>query len=166
MANILQKLLPLFSRLNGNSCTTATLAASNFSCSRHFSALAASNIFCSRHFFALATSNIFCLRHFSALAASNFSCSRHFSAQQQLLPSLSDEDVIFPKEITKVLACAKGDLFLDFTFGAGGHTRRILEDFPSSRVIAVDRDPSTREHAEQLKKRYPKRLCYLNIKFR
>ncbi len=44
-------------------------------------------------------------------------------------------------EVRDALDTARGGLFLDGTFGAGGYTRAILEDHPDNRVIAIDREP-------------------------
>lgn len=38
------------------------------------------------------------------------------------------------------------------TFGAGGHTRAMLED--GARVVAIDRDPSVAEIAAELKEEF------------
>jgi 16S rRNA (cytosine1402-N4)-methyltransferase len=40
-------------------------------------------------------------------------------------------------------------LILDGTFGRGGHTRALLEQFPEAKVIALDRDPQAIEFGQQ-----------------
>lgn len=44
-------------------------------------------------------------------------------------------------EVRAGLAAARGGVFLDGTFGAGGYSRAILDAHPENRVVAVDRDP-------------------------
>ena len=40
------------------------------------------------------------------------------------------------------------------TFGAGGHTREILDRNPGSRVFALDRDPMAFNLAQKFKSNY------------
>ncbi|HEY7981389.1 MAG TPA: 16S rRNA (cytosine(1402)-N(4))-methyltransferase RsmH, partial [Candidatus Eremiobacteraceae bacterium] len=49
-------------------------------------------------------------------------------------------------------------VFVDATFGAGGHTETILLRSRGSRVIALDADPAAVARAQQLASRYPGRL--------
>jgi 16S rRNA (cytosine1402-N4)-methyltransferase len=49
-------------------------------------------------------------------------------------------------------------VFVDATFGAGGHTETILLRSRSSRVIALDADPAAVARAQQMASRYPGRL--------
>lgn len=49
-------------------------------------------------------------------------------------------------------------LIIDMTFGAGGHTRRILEANESVKVIALDRDPVAHNFAQEMTRDYPNRL--------
>jgi len=47
------------------------------------------------------------------------------------------------EEVLEALAVRPAGLYVDATFGRGGHTRRILEALgPEGRVIAIDRDPA------------------------
>lgn len=46
-------------------------------------------------------------------------------------------------------------MFLDLTFGAGGHTKGLLNRNPQSIVNALDRDQYAIELAQQLAKEYP-----------
>ena len=42
-------------------------------------------------------------------------------------------------EVGHALDAARGGIFLDGTFGAGGYTRAILDAHPDNRVVAIDR---------------------------
>jgi 16S rRNA (cytosine1402-N4)-methyltransferase len=44
-------------------------------------------------------------------------------------------------EVREALGVARGGVFVDGTFGAGGYTQAILRANPANRVIAIDRDP-------------------------
>ncbi|MBV9078393.1 MAG: 16S rRNA (cytosine(1402)-N(4))-methyltransferase RsmH [Methylobacteriaceae bacterium] len=44
-------------------------------------------------------------------------------------------------EVVEALGAARGGVFLDGTFGAGGYTAAILKAHPDNRVVALDRDP-------------------------
>ncbi|OQV16838.1 putative methyltransferase-like protein 15-like protein [Hypsibius exemplaris] len=56
-------------------------------------------------------------------------------------------------------------IFLDMTFGAGGHSAALLETFPDCTIYALDRDPIARQYATALQARYPGRLIPLTGKF-
>ncbi len=63
------------------------------------------------------------------------------------------------------LALKPGGLYLDGTFGAGGYTRAILEAFPDTRVIAIDRDPEAIAAGQMLVAAYPGRLVLVHGQF-
>jgi len=50
---------------------------------------------------------------------------------------------VMPQEVLGHLAVTPGGLYVDCTFGAGGHARRVLE--LGGRVLAVDQDPHVAE---------------------
>lgn len=54
-------------------------------------------------------------------------------------PTPSHKSVL-TEEVLEYLNLRPGKIYLDVTFGAGGHTRAILEREPSCRVIAMDWD--------------------------
>ncbi|KAL1786499.1 putative methyltransferase 15, partial [Sigmodon hispidus] len=61
-------------------------------------------------------------------------------------------------EVVHCLTPQKGQVFLDMTFGSGGHTKAILQKEPDIIVFALDRDPTAYAIAEQLSKVYPKQI--------
>lgn len=76
---------------------------------------------------------------------------------------------IMYQEILNIFSEKNGDkkTFLDATFGRGGHTKKILDAFPSIQVTALDQDPDaieygTKEFSEYIKQ---KRLRILKSNF-
>ncbi|XP_025874391.1 12S rRNA N(4)-cytidine methyltransferase METTL15 isoform X4 [Vulpes vulpes] len=61
-------------------------------------------------------------------------------------------------EVVRCLAPQKGQVFLDMTFGSGGHTRAILQKESDITLYALDRDPTAYAIAEQLSELYPKQI--------
>ncbi|XP_062052357.1 12S rRNA N4-methylcytidine (m4C) methyltransferase isoform X3 [Lepus europaeus] len=61
-------------------------------------------------------------------------------------------------EVVRCLAPQKGQVFLDMTFGSGGHSRAILQKESDITLYALDRDPTAYAIAEQLSDLYPKQI--------
>ncbi|XP_016061652.1 PREDICTED: probable methyltransferase-like protein 15 isoform X3 [Miniopterus natalensis] len=61
-------------------------------------------------------------------------------------------------EVVRCLAPQKGQIFLDMTFGSGGHTRAILQKESDITLYALDRDPVAYAIAERLSELYPKQM--------
>lgn len=59
------------------------------------------------------------------------------------------------EEVIESLNIQDDQTILDLTFGAGGHTRCILEAASRVRVLALDRDPSAHRRAQEMAKQYP-----------
>ncbi|MFW6074545.1 MAG: 16S rRNA (cytosine(1402)-N(4))-methyltransferase RsmH [Chloroflexota bacterium] len=60
-------------------------------------------------------------------------------------------DPVLLEQAIEGLALEPGEVVVDGTFGAGGHSRRIVEEIaPDGVLIAVDRDPAVAEIAAQL----------------
>jgi len=57
--------------------------------------------------------------------------------------------VMLPSAI-EALAIRAGGVYVDATFGAGGHTRAILDRLQGGRAIALDADPSAAARAAQI----------------
>nr|KAF6466337.1 methyltransferase like 15 [Rousettus aegyptiacus] len=74
---------------------------------------------------------------------------RDFEAMAKLhIPVMVDE-------VVRCLAPQKGQIFLDMTFGSGGHTRAILQKESDITLYVLDRDPKAHVIAEQLSELYP-----------
>lgn len=54
---------------------------------------------------------------------------------------------------------------VDMTFGAGGHSSKILESVPDVKIIALDRDPVAHNCAKKLAEDYPGQVVPLLGKF-
>ena len=68
-------------------------------------------------------------------------------------------------EVAQALDVARGGVFLDGTFGAGGYTRAILEAHPDNRVIAIDRDPDAVAGGQALVRAAGGRLTLVHGRF-
>lgn len=65
-------------------------------------------------------------------------------------------------EVLKYLDPKPGHVYVDVTFGCGGHTKAILEKEPKCKVIGIDWDfESIKENQDQLKSEYGQRLSIL-----
>ena len=56
-----------------------------------------------------------------------------------------------------------GKIFIDCTFGAGGHTKALLQN--GAKVIAIDRDKNNEKFAIELQKQFKDKLLFINDKF-
>lgn len=56
-------------------------------------------------------------------------------------------------------------IFVDCTFGAGGHTREILKTNQNAKVIAIDRDGKNESFAVELNKEFGGRITFVNDEF-
>ena len=68
-------------------------------------------------------------------------------------------------EVCEALDAARGGVFLDGTFGAGGHAEAILKAHPEARVIAIDRDPDAIRAGRPLVEQANGRLVLVNGRF-
>ena len=72
---------------------------------------------------------------------------------------------VMANEVLKYLKLSPGETIVDMTFGAGGHSRKILESVPNVRIFALDRDPVAHEYAQELALEYPGQVIPLLGRF-
>ena len=65
------------------------------------------------------------------------------------------------KESINLFPNQKKSIFIDGTFGDGGHTRALLEKNKTCKVYAIDRDPSVKKKAVFFQKKYNKRFKFI-----
>lgn len=88
------------------------------------------------------------------------------SLQKPFASEMRNHNPVMAKEVIEYLAPKENQVFLDMTFGAGGHSRKILEKSPKVRVLCLDRDPLAYDLAKELQEEYPGRVIPLLGKFR
>jgi 16S rRNA (cytosine1402-N4)-methyltransferase len=68
-------------------------------------------------------------------------------------------------EVNHALGVDQAGVFLDATFGGGGHSRAILEANPANEVWAIDCDPEAETRAKILKETFSDRFHFYRTKF-
>lgn len=72
---------------------------------------------------------------------------------------------VMVNEVLHYLEPSPGKVFVDMTFGAGGHSKRILESSSDVKIFALDRDPIAHQHAQILSEKYPGQVIPLLGRF-
>lgn len=75
---------------------------------------------------------------------------------------MSEHIPVLLREVLQMLNAAQGGVFVDATFGAGGYTCGILNAHPENRVIAFDRDPSTKVSACEFSNKFQNRFSFVH----
>lgn len=88
--------------------------------------------------------------------------SEHTCRQREATRLFSHVPVM-ANEITQLMRPADGKVYIDMTFGAGGHTKHLLATNKSIKVVAVDRDPVAIQKANQLAAEVANKSQRLNI---
>lgn len=65
---------------------------------------------------------------------------------------------VMSAEVLRNLQPVANGLYVDMTFGAGGHTRQILDSAPGVRIVALDRDEDAHSLALELQHQYPNQI--------
>ena len=68
-------------------------------------------------------------------------------------------------DVMTALAPHSEGVYVDGTFGAGGYSRALLMAAPTTRVVAIDRDPAAAPRAAALAAEFPGRLCFVTGRF-
>lgn len=79
--------------------------------------------------------------------------------------STSGHKPVLLKETLQHLNIQPNTVFLDGTFGGGGHTRAILDTETSTKVIALDQDPQAAVRAKALQEIYTDRFQFYSLNF-
>ena len=72
---------------------------------------------------------------------------------------------VMPVEVVAALSPRRGDIFLDVTAGAGGHSEALLEAASEVRVIAFDRDPLAVARSRERLARFGARAQVVHLEF-
>ena len=67
-------------------------------------------------------------------------------------------------ELISIITPQHGGTFIDCTFGQGGYTKEILK-FQNTKVIGLDRDIDSEIIGTEIKKKFPERFFFKNLKF-
>ena len=81
-----------------------------------------------------------------------------------ILPEKTLHNPVLLNEVIIIITPQNGGTFIDCTFGQGGYSKKILE-YPTTKVIAIDRDKNSLHIASDLKKKFEDRFYFHNIKF-
>lgn len=73
------------------------------------------------------------------------------------MPQNSRHIPVMLEEVLAYLAPKDGEIYVDATFGNGGYSEAILQA-ADCKIIALDRDPTVKTRADELKKTYGKRF--------
>jgi 16S rRNA (cytosine1402-N4)-methyltransferase len=65
---------------------------------------------------------------------------------------------VLREESVEALRVDRGGIFLDCTFGGGGHTRALLDCHPQVHVVGIDRDARALARAQGWREKYGERL--------
>lgn len=73
---------------------------------------------------------------------------------------------ILTEEVLALIAPKSGGIYLDGTFGGGGHSQALLDACsPQGKVVAVDRDAGVGYFTKPLKERYGRRFEFKPIRY-
>ncbi len=64
----------------------------------------------------------------------------------------ADHVPVLADEVRELLSVQPGETVVDATFGAGGHSRLLVDDLDGQgKLVAIDRDPSVKQYFDRLK---------------
>ena len=68
-------------------------------------------------------------------------------------------------ECIEALDLQDGKIYLDATFGGGGHSEKILESGKDIKLFAFDQDPDSIEQSKILQNKYPEKFVMIKENF-
>lgn len=87
--------------------------------------------------------------------------------KESYLPKVNTGHIsVLADEVVSLMGESKANTFLDCTFGAGGHSRLLLNKFPASQLVAIDQDSDRQKNVSELKEAFPNRLRFYSLNFR
>lgn len=86
---------------------------------------------------------------------------RNIEHEENIVPHIP----VMAEETLSFLKPKHGEILIDMTFGAGGHSKRILEHVKNITLICLDRDPKAFGYAQELANEYPSKVLPLLGKF-
>ncbi len=86
------------------------------------------------------------------------------SFEEKNMYSKSGHSSVLRDEILEYINPVDGGVYVDCTFGAGGHTRSLLEE-ADCQVIGVDRDPYVNIFVDKINRDYPNRFRFVKGRF-
>lgn len=102
---------------------------------------------------------------FPNLLNKNTFCNLHACSNEQYEFEQKPHEPVMVNEVVELLNLKPESLFLDMTFGAGGHSLALLERVPGLRILALDRDPVAHKYIDQLMDKYPNQIVPFLGKF-
>lgn len=94
-----------------------------------------------------------------------YASTNEASKQIQIHPPAPPHTPVMIREVIKSFQPEPNQLYVDMTFGAGGHSRKLLETEPTLKIIALDRDPHAHEYAKQMSDEFPGQVVPLLGRF-
>lgn len=105
---------------------------------------------------------------YALLANTNSSCStnvRRYSLKYDVYNNENFHMPVMAQEVLSYMNPSPGETYIDMTFGAGGHTIKLLEYVPDIKIFALDRDPVAHDLAKKLSQKYPGQIIPLLGRF-
>lgn len=82
-----------------------------------------------------------------------------------MMEEVSIHKSVLLEESIDLLKPSSKKVYLDGTFGGGGHTRAVLEASKTTKVVALDRDPNTEQFADRLNQEFSNRVEFHAMSF-
>jgi 16S rRNA (cytosine1402-N4)-methyltransferase len=80
--------------------------------------------------------------------------------EEKKLQTEYQHKTVMAEEAVELLVWNSSGIYVDATFGGGGHSLKILSKFEKARVIAIDWDSATRKVAERFAERFGDRFLF------